>query len=275
MHITSLHNPRVKAAVKLRERSGRRDQRRIIIDGLREIGRAIQGGVKPVEVYYLPERCGDDAHQGLLESAERSGAELHDVSPLVMEKLAFGQRSDGIVAVAGQPRRTLDDLAIDGDGLVAVVEGAEKPGNVGAVLRTADAAGVRAVIVADGGTDLFNPNAIRASLGAIFTLPVCEATTAEALEWLRKSQYRIFAARVDGAVDYTAADFRGRAAIALGSEAQGLSAAWKAEAITAIRLPLLGTVDSLNLSATAAVLFYEALRQREASVQSSEFKVQS
>ena len=261
MRITSLHNPRVKAAARLRDRSGREDQQRIIIDGLREIGRAIQGGVRPVEVYYLPERCDDDAHRGLLAAGERAGAELHDVAPAVMEKLAFGHRIEGIVTVAERPRRTLEQLSIDGEGLVAVIEGAEKPGNIGAILRTADAAGVRAVIVADGGTDLFNPNAIRASLGAIFTLPVCEATTNETLTWLRKNQYHMFDARIDGAVDYTAADLRGRAAIVLGSEAHGLSDAWQATDIMPIRVPLLGTVDSLNVSATAAVLFYEAIRQ--------------
>ena len=194
MLITSVQNPRVKAAAKLRDRSGRSEQGRIIIDGIREIDRAIRGGVRPSEVYYVQDRCADSAHERLLEAASRCGADLHAVSPPVMEKLAFGQRSEGIVAVAEQPRRTLDDLNIAGEGLVAVVEGAEKPGNVGAILRTADAAGASAVIIADGGTDLFNPNAIRASLGAIFTLPVCEATTIETLEWLRKSQCRIFAA---------------------------------------------------------------------------------
>jgi RNA methyltransferase, TrmH family len=265
MQITSLHNPRVKAAGKLRDRSGREEQGRIIIDGLREIGRALQGGLKLSEVYFLPERCGDGEHERLLQDARQVGAELYDVSPAVMEKLSFGQRLEGIVAVAEQPRRSLGDLTIAGDGLVAVVEGAEKPGNIGAILRTADAAGLSAVIIADGGTDLFNPNAIRASLGAIFTLSVCEATSQAALDWLRNGQFRMFAARVDGAVDYTAANLRGRAAIVLGSEAHGLSDHWRGDDITPIRLPLLGTVDSLNLSATAAVLFYESLRQRQAS----------
>ena len=275
MLITSLHNPRLKAAVKLRDRAGRDEQRRIIIDGLREIGRALKGGVKLSEVYFLPERCADGEQQQLLHDARQIGAELYDVSRAVMERLSFGQRLEGIVAVAERPRRTLDDLRLVGDGLVAVVEGAEKPGNVGAILRTADAAGLSAVIVADGGTDLFNPNAIRASLGAIFTLSVCESTSQAALDWLRKGRVRMFAARVDGAVDYTTADLRGPAAIVLGSEAHGLSDVWQAADITAIRLPLLGTVDSLNVSATAAVLFYEVLRQRRASVQSSEFNVQS
>jgi TrmH family RNA methyltransferase len=146
--------------------------------------------------------------------------------------------------------------------LVGVLEGAEKPGNVGAVLRSADGAGLSALIVADGGTDLFNPNAIRASLGTIFTVPVATATTAETIDWLTGHGLAVYAARVDGSVPYTVADFRRPAAIVLGSEAEGLTAAWAGDWLTAVRLPMQGAADSLNVSATAAVLFYEALRQR-------------
>jgi TrmH family RNA methyltransferase len=179
-----------------------------------------------------------------------------------MEKLSFGHRVEGVVAVAHPPVRTLADLTLANDAVVAVVEGVEKPGNLGAIVRTADAAGIAAVLVAEGGTDLFNPNAIRASLGAIFSVPVCAATSDESLSWLRKERFRLLAARVDASAEYTSADFRGRAAIILGSEAHGLSNHWQGADIMPIRLPLLGGVDSLNLSATAAVLFYEALRQR-------------
>jgi TrmH family RNA methyltransferase len=262
MIITSVHNPRVKAAARLRERSGRREQGRIIIDGVREIRQALAAGVTIAEVFFFSELCRDDEHQRVLEAARRAGAELIEVTPRVMEKLAYGQRVEGVVAVATPPQRRLADLQLPGESLVAVVEGVEKPGNLGAIVRTADAAGVAAVLVASGGTDLFNPNAIRASLGAMFSVPVCSAPSEEIFHLLRQRGYPIFAARVDGAVDYTAADLRGRAAIALGSEARGLSPLWSGEHVTAIRLPMLGSVDSLNLSATAAVLFYEALRQR-------------
>ena len=200
----------------------------------------------------------------------------------MFEKLAFGQRAEGVLGVAEMPRPTLSLLDIKprpvvapsdaGWGgsstaaptasLVAVLEGVEKPGNLGAVLRSADAAGVSAVIVADGRTDLYNPNAIRASLGTIFTLPICEATSAEALAWLRERNLKIVASRVDGAVRYTEIDYRGPTAIVLGSEAAGLSSIWAAPDIVAVRLPMLGAADSLNVSVTAAVLFYEALRQR-------------
>src|SRR5689334_10628162 len=275
MVITSVQNPRVKAAAKLRDRSGRDGQGRIIIDGVREISRAIAAGVEVAELFCLPELCGDAEHQRLLDSAKKARAELMEVTPQVMEKLSFGHRMEGVVATAKPPQRSLASLMLPEEVLVAVIEGVEKPGNLGAVVRTADAAGVSAVIVADSGTDLCNPNAIRASLGAIFTVPVCTATAAEALAWLRQERFRLFAAHVNGDAPYDAADFRGRAAIALGSEARGLTNHWQAADITSIRLPLLGSVDSLNLSATAAVLFYEALRQRATTVQSSQLKVQS
>jgi TrmH family RNA methyltransferase len=262
MLISSVQNPRVKAAARLRERSGRDDQGRIIVDGVREIGRALEAGVEVVEVYVLRELCGDEPHERLLAVVERESVEQVEVARQVMEKLAFGNRVEGIVAVAKPPKNDLAKWKPAADALIAVVEGAEKPGNLGAILRTADAAGVSAVIVADGGTDLYNPNAIRASLGAIFTVPTFSTTSAIALDWLRKEKFRIFAARVDGSVEYTEVDFAGRTAVALGSEAYGLSDTWHAAEINPIRLPLVGSVDSLNLSATAAVLFYEALRQR-------------
>jgi RNA methyltransferase, TrmH family len=261
--ISSVQNPRVKAAARLRERSGRDEQGRITIDGVREIGRALAAGVEVVEVYFFAELCRDEEHQQLLATAEKAGAELIEVISHVIEKLSFGQRVEGVVAVARPPQRRLDDLALTADTLVAILEGVEKPGNLGAIVRTADAAGVGAVLVADGGTDLYNPNAIRASLGAIFSVPVVALATEEAIVWLREQKFRVFAARVDGVTEYTDVDLRGRAAIVLGSEARGLSARWRGDNIKSIRLPLLGSVDSLNLSATAAVLFYEALRQRQ------------
>jgi RNA methyltransferase, TrmH family len=265
MLITSVHNPRVKAAARLRERSARDEQGRIIIDGVREIGRALASGVALQEIYCFTALCDDDKHQQLLADAKRAGAEIVEVSPQIIEKLSFGQRVTGLVAVGHRPQRTLHEVQISANALVAIIEGAEKPGNLGAIVRTANAAGVSAVIVADGGTDVYNPNAIRASLGAIFCMPVVAATSEDALAWLHERNFQVFAARVDGSIDYTAADFRGRAAIALGSEAHGLSERWRAEDIIGVRLPLLGSVDSLNLSATAAVLFYEALRQRQAT----------
>jgi len=153
-------------------------------------------------------------------------------------------------------------LILPAEPLIAVVEGVEKPGNLGAILRSADGAGVNAVIVAESATDLFNPNIIRSSIGTVFAVPVAVASSGELLEWLRRREIGIIAARVQGSADYTQVDYRGAVAIALGSEARGLSDPWAELARANVHVPMRGVADSLNVSATAAVLFYEALRQR-------------
>ena len=265
--ITSPHNPRVKDAARLRDRRHREKQGRILIDGARELRRAMDAGVRLVEVFVCEPLCGSDDAQRVLAALAESGCEMWHVSEGVFQKLAFGQRAEGVLGVAATPRPTPLSLALPENALVAVLEGVEKPGNVGAVLRSADAVGVSAVMVADGHTDLYNPNAIRASLGTIFTMPVCEAGSGDVLEWLRKRKYSMVAARVDGAVPYTAVDYRGPTAIVLGSEAAGLSSLWSGADIKAVSLPMLGAADSLNVSVAAAVLFYEALRQRSAGQQ--------
>ncbi len=163
--ITSRQNPRVKDAVRLRTRRGRQRQGRFVIDGAREIARAVAAGIRPVEAFVCEGRRDGE----LVESLWRAGAEIFPVTAEVYEKLRFGERDEvGVVVVAETPERGLDDLQLPAEPLVAVVEGVEKPGNLGAILRSADAAGVDAVIVADGATDLFNPNTIRTSLGTVF-----------------------------------------------------------------------------------------------------------
>jgi TrmH family RNA methyltransferase len=276
MLISSLANPKVKAAVRLRDRKGRDQQGRIVIDGTVEIARALEGGVKLLELFVCQELIGDDERE-LSERAAAAGAQQLSVTRQIMEKLAFGRRVLGLLAVGEMPRRTLADVdealarskEAAGQGpvsshgpLLAVLEGIEKPGNLGAVLRSADAAAISALVVADGGTDLYNPNAIRASLGAIFTVPVCAAASGQTLAWLRQRGCQIVAARVDGVRPYTDIDFRRPTAIVLGSEDQGLSKVWRGDDVASVHLPMFGKVDSLNVSATAAILFYEALRQR-------------
>jgi RNA methyltransferase, TrmH family len=289
--ITSVQNPRVKDAVRLRDRRHREKQGRIVIDGIRELGRAVAAGIRLVELYVCEALCQGEETQRFLATLERKGDrsmfsddvaqadqrrraeewtspqpspgfEVLQVTEAVMEKLAFGQRAEGVLGVAEMPRPRLDDLVLPENPLVAVLEGVEKPGNLGAVLRSADGAGLSAVVAADTRTDLYNPNAIRASLGTIFTMPVCEASGAEVLDWLRRRGVQILAARVDGSVPYTEIDYRRPSALVLGSEAEGLTGLWSATDCRAIRLPMLGAADSLNVSATAAVLFYEARRQR-------------
>jgi RNA methyltransferase, TrmH family len=286
--ITSLQNPRIKNAIHLRNARHRQRQQRIIIDGVRELARAIQAGVRIVETFICEPLLTGEESQSLRNTLETCGGEILPVSEAVFHKLAFGSRAEGLLAVAGMPKKTLNDLNIcligphpnpppKGEGtiqiasknnrfeknpLIAVLEGVEKPGNIGAVLRSADAAGVSALILADPRTDLYNPNTIRSSVGTIFTLPVCETSSEHVLAWLRENKISIVAARVDGSMPYTEIDYRRPSAVVLGSEAEGLSSTWTAADITGVRLPMLGAADSLNVSATAAVIFYEALRQR-------------
>ncbi len=237
----------------------------MIIDGAREAQRAVEAGVRCIEAFVCEELCVSGDCERAVAAVRSSGAEMLAVSPDVYAKLAFGDRDDGIVVVAETPRRRLENLLLPAEPLVAVLEGVEKPGNLGAILRSADAAGVDAVIVAEGRTDLFNPNTIRASLGTVFRPNTCEATLAETLDWLTVRGLKIVAARPDADTCYTGVDLRGGVAIVLGSEATGLSDAWRGVSLTAVRLPMRGIADSLNVSTAAAVLFYEALRQRQPS----------
>lgn len=260
--ITSPHNQRVKDAAKLRARRQRARQQRTLIDGIRELSRAIDAQVRLVEVFVCESLCQSDECRRLLARLDALDARVWHVTPQVFERLAFGHRQEGLVAVADVRERTIDQLQVPDGALVAVICSLEKPGNVGAILRSADAAGVAGVIVADAGTDLFNPNCIRASLGTVFSQRVCNATAVETLAWLRNRHCKIFAARLDATREYTQVDYRANAAIVLGSEAAGLSEPWQAEDVTAIKLPMRGAADSLNVSAAAAVIFYEALRQR-------------
>lgn len=260
--ITSVRNQRVKDAAALRDRRQRQRQGRMLIDGARELDRALDGGVQLLEAFVCESLCHTDDARRALSRLIAVAVELLDVTPEVFQKLAFGQRAEGVLAVARTPRRTLAELGLPPDALVAVVEAIEKPGNLGAVLRSADAAGVSAVIAAGHGTDLYNPNVIRASLGTVFTLPVCAAEAVEIQAWLRERGFTIFAARVDAERLYTDVSYSGPTAIVLGSEATGLSDVWQTAEVTPIRLPMRGRADSLNISAAAAAIFYEALRQR-------------
>ena len=261
--ITSLTNLRVKAAVRLRDRRERDATGTTIVDGGRELLRALNRGVGVVEAFVTPGLIRDPDARAALDRLEATGAPIVDVSPAVLAKIAFGDRSDGIVAIVNTPQVTLAELEVRSDALVVVVEGVEKPGNLGAILRSADGAGADAVIAADPRTDLFNPNAIRASLGTIFSLPVATGSITEVLAWLDERGIRPIAAHLEALTSYADADFRGPLAIVLGSEAQGLSNAWDRPSVVRIRIPMLGAADSLNVSVAAGILLFEARRQRD------------
>ncbi len=259
--ISSLRNPRIRAAAALRDRRTREDAGLTLVDGARELSRALAGGATVVDVFVDETRLTDAGHAAVAAAAA-GGAILTVVTGTVIDRLAYGDRSEGVVATVRIPDLSLDALRLPHDPLVVVVEGVEKPGNLGAVLRTADAAGADAVIAADPRTDLFNPNAVRASLGTIFGVPVAAGSSADVRARLARDGVALIAARVDALSVYTDVDLRGPIAFILGSEADGLSVAWDGDAVTGVRLPMLGVADSLNVSIAAAVLLYEARRQR-------------
>ena len=233
--------------------------------------RAIRSGIVIETLFVCREWCAsNDAAEILKQIGSNDDSfrsEVLEVAAEVFPVLAFGDRQDGIVAVAVTPQRTLADLKLSTQPLVGDIAGIEKPGNVGAVLRSADGAGLDALIVAGGNTDLHNPNTIRASLGTIFSVPTVSASEEETLAWLRIQKLKIVAAILgDDSREYTAVDLRQPTAIVLGSEADGLGPLWREQAdIQAIAIPMCGLADCLNISNAAAVLFYEALRQRTIS----------
>ena len=263
--VSSRQNPRFKTALALRDARERRARKRILVDGAREIGGALDAGIRVIEAWIATDRMRSQAARSLLPRLGASGAEIIETTPELLARLAYGERDDGIVVVLEQPAASLDGLELPERALIAVVEQVEKPGNLGAVLRSADGAGVDAVIAADPVSDIWNPNAIRASLGTIFSLPLVACSSAEALRFLRQRDIAVLTARVGAQTDYDTADFTMSVAIVVGAEVAGLSDAWSGPGVTPISIPMLGLADSLNVSASAAVLFYEARRQRRAA----------
>lgn len=259
--ITSTNNSRIRAAASLRNRRERDQAGLTLVDGARELARALAGGAGVVEVFVDEVRLGQDGFTVVAEAGRR-GAAIVPVSTTVLDRVAYGDRSEGLVAVVRIPSTRLEALHLPADPLVIVLEGLEKPGNLGAVARTADAAGVDAVIAASPRTDLFNPNAIRASLGTMFAIPLASGPSTAVRTHLAALGLTLLPARVDAEAIYTDVDLRGPVAIVLGSEADGLTPTWAGPGVVPIRLPMLGVADSLNVSIATAVLLYEARRQR-------------
>ena len=262
MLIASLQNARIKHLVRLRDRPARDAAGQFLIEGYRETRRALDNGVRPQEFYYCPALFQGTHEPALLADARAAGAGLVECSEPVFRKVSYRDRPDGLLAVAPQRRRGLDDLALPERPLVLVCERIEKPGNLGTMLRTADAGGARAVIVCDPCTDVYNPNVVRASIGTLFTVPVAVATTGDTLAWLRARGIRSFAATPAAEKLHTECDFTGGTALVVGAEQYGLTEEWLNGADERIRIPMHGQADSLNVSAAATILIYEAVRQR-------------
>ena len=274
--ITSLQNPRVKQLVKLRDRRPRDEAGLFLIEGYRELRRALAAGVKPRELYCSPGWFLGENEPSLINGAQHAGAQVFELSKEAFAKVSYRDRPDGLLAVAPQWHRTLADLDVAGlaktgpgaatpaakPPLLLVVEAIEKPGNLGTILRSADAAGVEAVIVCDPVTDIFNPNVVRSSTGVLFSMPVVAAGNAEVRTWLRAHGIRAVATTPAAPALYTASDLRGPLAIIMGSEQYGLSEFWLKESDLLVRIPMAGQADSLNVAMAAIITLFEAVRQR-------------
>jgi RNA methyltransferase, TrmH family len=259
--ITSTQNPRIKSLVKLRKASVRKESGLFLIEGVRELSRALEGGIVVREIYTCEERLNQE-ETALCESLINSGVEAFSLAACVFEKIAYREHPGGLVAVAEIPTSSLNSIRLGPCPLILVVEGVEKPGNLGAILRTSDAAGVDAVLVCGGVVDLFNPNVVRASLGTLFSQPVIEADTGEVITWLQENNIKAVVATPEASVNYCECNMTGATALVAGSESMGLTNAWKADIGESVSIPMAGSADSLNVSNSVAVLLYEAVRQR-------------
>jgi TrmH family RNA methyltransferase len=260
--ITSLQNALIRQVVQLKHKNKERDKTGLfVLEGQRELYMALQGGYQINTVLIYPEFFPTGEVVQFLEEFG-APAEIIEISREVYQKLAYREKTEGILAVAKARNHTLEALNLPDEPLILVAEAVEKPGNLGALLRTADAAKLDAVIIADPKGDLYNPNTIRSSVGCIFTVPIATASSQEVLDFLKPHRVRIYAATLTEATPYTQADFKGGCAIAVGTESTGLSLFWVNNADARIVIPMEGQIDSMNVSVSAAILIFEAKRQR-------------
>ena len=270
--ITSAQNPKIKNLLLLQEKSkARREQGLFVVEGRRELEHCLEAGFKVRTVFICPEIIDSAANyfsQGFAKnqfSAESSAVDVVVIeSPeQLYRKVAYRESTEGIIAEVEYKELKLSDLKLPENPLVMVLESVEKPGNLGAVLRSADAAGVNAVIFCDPLTDLYNPNLIRASIGAVFTVPTVAASSEETIAFLQERGIQILTAQLQDSSLYYDIDMRRGTALVMGTEATGLTDLWRKAASAHIRIPMLGRLDSLNVSVSAAILLFEAVRQRQ------------
>lgn len=255
--ITSLQNPRIKNLILLQEKSReRRKQNLLVVEGFREVGIALGAGYLLKEAYY----CREVADLDL--SNIPADTRITEISRPVFEKLAYREGSDGFIALFEPKNQQLSDLKLRKEPLVVILESVEKPGNLGAILRTADAVNADAVIICDPLTDIYNPNVIRSSIGCVFSRQVVACSTLEAQQWLREMKITSYAAELRASSPYTSHDYRKGTAFVMGTEADGLTDVWIDFCDHRIIIPMLGSIDSLNVSVSTAVLLFEAMRQR-------------
>lgn len=260
--IESTQNPRVKTAIKLRKGKARQETRQTLVEGFREIQRATESGWKFIELYYCPELYLDHNAPLLVSAIQNMGVPSFQCSEAAFRKMSYRDTPDGLMALSPLVGKTLAELELPENPLLLIAVDLEKPGNLGTILRTADATGVDAVIVCDHKTDLNNPNVIRASIGTVFFMPIAEATTESTLQWLEKNNIQSLAAVPAAEQEYTQVDMCRGTAIVVGSEDEGLTQTWMDGSSAQVSIPMLGKNDSLNVSTAAAILLYEAIRQR-------------
>ena len=256
--ITSTHNPKVKSLLSLEKPRERRRQQQFIVEGKKEIGMALQAGYKIGNLFY----CVDIFPETDLKSLKIEDKFLVPVTQEVFDKIAVRENSGGVIAVAEMKPHRLEEIKLGNNPLVLVLESVEKPGNLGAILRTSDAAGVDAVIICDPQTDFYNPNVVRSSLGCIFTKQIAAAPSDETIAWLKKNNVAIYCTYLKASRPYHEVDFTSPSAIVMGAEATGLSDVWVKNSAANIIIPMEGKIDSMNVSTSAAVVVFEAVRQR-------------
>ena len=262
-NISSLQNPLIKQVHLLSSKARERRQSGLfVVEGLREAAMALDADFAATHLFFDPAITPETQVDGLLRQTNAAPPEVLTVSPAVFEKIAYRGGVPNVVMICREHKAGLDSIKMPAKGLALVLEAIEKPGNLGAILRTADAAGVDAVIVCDPATDLFNPNTIRASLGAVFTTPVCVVSSEAAWTWLQTQGIQVFATHLEASRSLYDCDLRGPSALVMGAEATGISAFWAERAHQRIIIPMRGKVDSMNVSASTAIVLFEAVRQR-------------
>ena len=287
--VTSAQNAKVKTLLALQEKARlRKEMGLFVVEGRRELEHCVRAGFEIDTLFYCPDIVGLAVghssairYSALTRNADptrvkapecplpdldilSAAKQVIEVPRELYGKIAYRGGTEGMIAEVKVKERTVGELRLPENPLVVVLEGVEKPGNLGAVLRSADAAGADAVLICDPLTDLYNPNLIRASIGAVFTVPVACCTSDEAIKWLKDNNINIYTAQLQDSSWYYDTDMRGGTAIVIGTEATGLTAAWREAADAHIRIPMLGELDSLNASVSAAILLFEAVRQRNA-----------
>lgn len=259
--ITSRQNPRIKNLVHLQKSSERRKQGQFTVEGIKEIEKVVASGYQLHSVFYCPDIIFPSQVDDLFGA--NLPREVSEVSRDVYNRIAYREDSGGVVAQVSPREHNLQDLKPGSNPLILVIEGVEKPGNIGAIYRTADAAGISAIILCDPATDLYNPNTIRASLGCVFTIPTAICTSQEAIKWLKGNSIQIMASYLKAATPYHKADYKKPTAIVMGTEATGITNLWVSAADANIIIPMRGAADSMNVSTATAVLVFEACRQRD------------